>query len=96
MKTYKIENKIVSFDEFLKVLHTNKYKVIENKNEENLVLDLEKQISELIQKLSSTDYKAIKFAEKLISESEYAPIKQERQKIREQIRQLEIEAKAEL
>ncbi len=41
------------------------------------------------QYLKSTDYKAIKYAEGEIPEEEYAPIKAERAKAREAIRQLE-------
>lgn len=39
--------------------------------------------------LASTDYKAIKYAEGWISEEEYAPIKAERQAIRDEINALE-------
>ena len=41
--------------------------------------------------LASTDYKAIKYAEGIIPETDYLPIKAERQRIRERIRQLEAE-----
>ena len=40
-------------------------------------------------KLQQTDYKAIKYAEGLISEEDYAPIKAERQHLRDQINELE-------
>ena len=50
------------------------------------------QIEILKHKLSQTDYKAIKFAEGWISEEEYAPIKAERQALREKINRLEQEA----
>ena len=43
----------------------------------------------LKQKLAKTDYQAIKFAEGLISEEEYAPIKAQRQAWRDEINQLE-------
>lgn len=43
------------------------------------------------QYLKSTDYKAIKYAEGAISEEEYAPIKAERARARETIRQLEFD-----
>ena len=49
------------------------------------------QIDLLKKQLDDTDYKAIKYAEGLISEEEYAPIKAERQKIREEINKLEVE-----
>ena len=41
--------------------------------------------------LQKTDYKAIKYAEHIISEEDYAPIKAERQRIREEINRLEEE-----
>lgn len=47
------------------------------------------KIYQLKQKLSMTDYKAIKYAEGLISEGAYAPIKAERQLWRDEINQLE-------
>ena len=49
---------------------------------------VEEQITELKQKLSTTDYKAIKFAEGWISNEDYEPIKAERQEIRNQINNL--------
>ena len=48
------------------------------------------RISELKSLLSATDYKAIKYAEGLISEEEYAPIKSQRQAYRDEINKLEI------
>ena len=47
------------------------------------------QIASLKQQLMETDYKAIKYAEGWISEEDYAPIKAQRQAIRDQINQLE-------
>lgn len=49
------------------------------------------RISELKILLDESDYKAIKYAEGLISESEYEPIKSERQRYREEINRLESE-----
>lgn len=40
-------------------------------------------------KLAETDYKAIKYAEGLLTEEEYAPIKAERQQMRDKINELE-------
>ena len=51
----------------------------------------EMQIVELKQQLADTDYKAIKFAEGLISEEDYAPIKKQRQQWRNEINLLELE-----
>lgn len=50
-----------------------------------------KEIKELKQKLSDTDYQAIKYAEGQISEEEYQPIKEERQAWRDRINELESE-----
>lgn len=47
------------------------------------------QILNLKAQLQATDYKAIKYAEGFISEDEYAPIKAERQCIRDKINELE-------
>lgn len=47
------------------------------------------RISELKALLSQTDYKAIKYAEGLLTEEEYAPIKAQRQAWRDEINQLE-------
>lgn len=47
------------------------------------------QVAELKAELSSTDYKAIKFAEGWISEEDYAPIKAHRQELRDKINELE-------
>jgi hypothetical protein len=49
----------------------------------------QQKINELKRKLSATDYKAIKYAEGLISEEDYAPIKAERESYRVQIRECE-------
>lgn len=48
------------------------------------------QIMQLKAQLAETDYKAIKFAEGWISAEEYAPIKAERQRIRNKINELEV------
>ena len=50
---------------------------------------IDQQIAKLKQQLFSSDYKAIKYAEGWISEEEYAPIKAERQEIRDKINELE-------
>ena len=47
------------------------------------------RINELKKLLSSTDYKAIKYAEGLITEEEYLPIKNQRQEWRNEISELE-------
>lgn len=47
------------------------------------------QIGELKAKLSETDYKALKYMEGWLTEEEYAPIKAQRQALRDQINGLE-------
>lgn len=54
---------------------------------ENFFIHL--QINSLKQQLAATDYQAIKYAEGWISEKDYAPIKAQRQAIRDQINELE-------
>lgn len=49
----------------------------------------EQIVAELKQQLAETDYKAIKYAEGWYTEEEYAPIKAEREALRERIRELE-------
>lgn len=49
----------------------------------------EYEIQELKKLLASTDYKAIKFAEGLLTEEEFAPIRQQRQEWRNKINELE-------
>ena len=50
--------------------------------------EINKRIQQLKVKLSATDFKAIKYAEGLISESDYAPIKAQRQAYRDEINEL--------
>lgn len=49
----------------------------------------EYEIQELKKLLASTDYKAIKFAEGSLTESEFAPIRKQRQEWRDKINELE-------
>ena len=48
------------------------------------------EIVRCLGELSSTDYKAIKYAEGLITAEEYEPIKVERQALRDRINELEV------
>lgn len=50
---------------------------------------IEREIRQLKKQLAKTDHQAIKYAEGWISEEEYAPIKANRQAIRDQINELE-------
>lgn len=61
-------------------------KDIEEENKRYKIL----RISELKQNLANTDYQAIKYAEGFITESEYAPIKAQRQAWRDEINLLEM------
>lgn len=58
---------------------------------EQFILHPSIRIAHLKQQLAATDYKTLKYAEGLISESDYAPIKAQRQALREQINALEEE-----
>ncbi len=57
--------------------------------EESIKVPVDEQIAMLKQNLADTDYKAIKFAEGLISEQDYAKIKAQRQIWRDEINRLE-------
>ena len=60
------------------------------KTEEDLLKDQYRlEITQLKKQLSDTDYKAIKYAEGQISESEYALVRAERQGYRDRINELE-------
>lgn len=52
------------------------------------------QIAVLKSRLARTDYKAIKHSEGLISEEDYAPVKVQRQALRDQINALETQMEA--
>lgn len=56
---------------------------------EKLLPVAEDQIESLKQQLADSDYKALKYAEGWINEEEYAPIKAERQRIRDEINRLQ-------
>ena len=60
------------------------------KTEEDLLKDQYRlEITQLKKQLSNTDYKAIKYAEGQISESEYASVRELRQSYRDRINELE-------
>ena len=61
---------------------------------ENIYSKNQKRILELKNKLKNTDYQAIKYAEGLLSASEYAPVKIQRQAWRDEINRLEEELKS--
>ena len=54
-------------------------------------VSVDAQINALKERLSQTDYQAIKYAEGLISEEDYAPTKKQRQEWRDKINELESE-----
>lgn len=53
------------------------------------IAEINRQISEYKEKLNQSDYKALKYLEGFISEDDYKPIKEERQKYRDKINSLE-------
>lgn len=64
------------------------FEPIENK-QNSPTYPYHEKIQKLKKKLADSDYKAIKYAEGLISEEDYAPIKAERESYRVQIRENE-------
>lgn len=57
--------------------------------EEEYNVPVEIEIARLKEELAETDYKAIKYAEGWISEEDYKTIKEDRQRIRNRINELE-------
>lgn len=90
-----IAKKIIEFYPYIKVVENENGDIVniledeELRAKEQLKIEGQKEIKELKEKLFNTDYQAIKFAEGLISEEEYAPIKEERQSWRDRINELE-------
>ncbi len=81
-----------------KAIFANEYTHYPEVRELEIAIDpiAEKQtrIAELKRKLDETDYQAIKYAEGFISETDYAPIKAQRQAWRDEINKLELEIAA--
>lgn len=79
----------VTEEEFAKIQNGD-LKVVNGKLINNHTSKLaQERIKELKKLLSSTDYKAIKYAEGELTASEYEPIKQQRKAWREEINELE-------
>ena len=57
--------------------------------EESYTIPVEVEIARLKEELNQSDYKAIKYAEGWISEEDYKIIKEDRQRIRNRINELE-------
>lgn len=53
-------------------------------------MQIQSEIAGLKQLLAESDYKALKHADGVLSEEEYAPVKAERQALRDRINELEI------
>ena len=71
------------------VITDNHYQVIHISEADLLKDQYRLEITQLKKQLSDTDYKAIKYAEGQISESEYASVKELRQGYRDRINELE-------
>lgn len=76
----------ITEDEFNRLASISLY---EPTQEERNKADIIAKIYEIKSKLATTDYQAIKYAEGCISEEDYAPIKAQRQSLRDQINALE-------
>ena len=77
----------------MKVLENGIYRdaTAEELAEMNQPLDPALEIGQLKAQLAETDYKAIKFAEGWLTAEEYAPIKAERQALRDRINELGVQ-----
>ena len=85
-----VEEEILEQIGITKCFDVKNNKVIDYDNTEDLRKEqATKRIAELKSLLRDTDYQAIKYAEGLISEEDYAPIKIQRQAWRDEINELE-------
>ena len=93
MKKYYIDEKEVEWEEFLNALNSGDYTLTEATEEKEVLKsgNLEKEILDLKEKLSETDYQAIKHSEGEITNAEYELIKQRRREWRRRINELEKE-----
>lgn len=85
-KTKYINGELVAMDDY-----TIEYKTEQEIKAHNQ--EIENKIAEYKQRLADSDYKAIKYAEGLLSVEEYEPIKLQRQEWRDKINELEEELK---
>ena len=88
-----VEEQEVEWGKFLNALNSGDYTLAEATDEKEVLKsgNPEKEILDLKEKLLETDYKALKYAEGVLTESEYEPIKQRRQEWRRRINELEKE-----
>ena len=77
----------------MKVLENGIYRdaTAEELAEMNQPIDPALEIEQLKAQLAETDYKAIKYAEGWLTAEEYAPIKAERQALRDRINELGVQ-----
>ena len=72
----------------------NRNRVIQNEKRNKEIAALNHQIIEVKRNLTKTDYQAIKYAEGFITETDYAPIKAQRQAWRDEINALEADVES--
>lgn len=85
-----VEEEILEQIGITKCFDVKNNKVIDYDNTEDLRKEqATKRIAELKSLLKDTDYQAIKFAEGQLTEKEFKPIKEQRQKWRDEINALE-------
>lgn len=95
MELLGIEMPFEEFDNLLvQQAHGKELKVINGKVEavDYEITDddiMQNRLFELKSQLTNTDYQAIKFAEGVLTEEEYAPIRQQRQEWRDEVNRLE-------
>ena len=78
-----------SGNDYRLVITDNHYKTVHVSEEERQKDQYRLEISQLKKQLSDTDYKAIKYAEGQLTESEYSPIRSQRAEWRARINELE-------
>lgn len=100
------ERDYAEYDEWADWCSMNNYVIMDDnpeyfycKSSDDILSEREKtaiQIDKLKQKLSATDYQAIKYAEGYLTEAEYTEMKAQRQSWRDEINRLEAELAGEV
>ena len=100
-QTFPVDDNDIEIEEDIlkEIGKTKKFDVLNNKvvnydnSGETRKEEITQRIIELKQLLAQSDYRAIKYAEGLYTEEEYAPYKYQRQAYRDEINRLEEELK---
>lgn len=90
MKQTIVEYNVLTGLEVVKEIELTEEQVAEMEKQQR-VSEIQQRLQEILAELQKTDYKAIKFAEGIYTEEEYAETKLARQNLRDEYNALELE-----